>query len=119
MDADIKQTIIVRSDLGMGRGKMAAQASHASVAGYIAVKRRDPETADRWVREGMKKIVLKVGSESELMGAFRKAKETGLPAELIHDAGLTQIESGSATCFSIGPASAEDVDKVVGGLKLL
>ena len=43
----------------------------------------------------------------------------GLVAEVIADAGRTQIASGSHTVLGIGPAPKGVVDRVTGGLKLL
>lgn len=43
----------------------------------------------------------------------------GLVAEVIADAGRTQIAAGSHTVLGIGPAPASVVDKVTGTLKLL
>ena len=113
-----KQAIVIRKDLGMSAGKAAAQVAHASLSAYIDVQRDSRERAERWVDEGMKKIVLKVADEKELFLYFQHAKDIGLPVCIIRDAGLTQIESGSATCFAIGPAPSEDIDRVVGKLKL-
>lgn len=115
-NSDLKQAIVVRTDLGMGKGKMCAQSAHASLSAYLEA---DKSFAEKWVEEGMKKIVLKVKSESELFRYFQQAKDAGLPVSLIHDAGLTQIENGSPTCFGIGPAGAKEIDKIVGKLKLL
>ncbi len=42
-----KQAIIVRSDLEMGRGKIAAQASHASLTSYNLVRKKYPEIAEK------------------------------------------------------------------------
>ena len=39
MEEEVKQTILVRNDLDMGKGKMAAQVAHASIMSYLeAVK---------------------------------------------------------------------------------
>jgi PTH2 family peptidyl-tRNA hydrolase len=43
----------------------------------------------------------------------------GLVAELIRDAGKTQIPSGSVTALGIGPDEEEKIDKLVKDLKLL
>lgn len=114
-----KQAIIVRSDLEMGKGKMAAQASHASLTSYNLVRRKYPEIAEKWEREGQKKIVLKVTSESELMECMRNATDADIPCELIRDAGHTQIDPGTVTCFGAGPWDEKEIDKVFGKLKLL
>lgn len=116
---ELKQAIVVRTDLEMGKGKIAVQASHASVSAYLEVQRLVPNAAEKWVNEGMKKVVLKVAGEKELFLYFQQAKDVGLPVAIIRDAGLTQIESGSPTCFGIGPADAKEIDKIVGKLKLL
>ncbi len=115
----LKQAIVVRTDLEMGKGKIAAQAAHASLSAYLEAERTNPQDAEKWLEEGMKKVVLKVAGEKELFLYFQQAKDMGIPVEIIRDAGLTQIEGGSATCFGIGPAPSEDIDKVVGKLKLL
>ena len=114
-----KQAIVIRSDLKMGKGKLAAQSSHASLASYNLVRRMHPKVADQWEHEGQKKIVLKVGSESELLDHLEMVKEAGIPCELIRDAGHTQIDPNTITCFGAGPWDEKEVDKVLGKLKLL
>lgn len=116
---NFKQAIVVRSDLGMGRGKMAAQASHASVHALLEAMRKAPEDAEMWLATGGTKITLKVNSEKELQEVFEKAKRKKLPCSLIHDAGRTQIPQGSATAVAIGPAKEKEVDEITGKLKLL
>ena len=69
--------------------------------------------------EGQAKIVLKVESEAELDELFRKAKSAGLPASLIQDRGLTQVEPGTVTCLGVGPGPDSAVDGITGKLKLL
>ena len=115
----IKQAIVVRGDLKLGKGKAAAQSCHASLAAYLKVKTKDSRIADDWVSEGMKKIVLKVSSEKELKEYFGKCKESGSPCEIIRDAGHTQIDPGTITCFGAGPGDENEIDKVLGKLKLL
>lgn len=112
----MKQAIVVRFDLKMGRGKIASQSAHASIA---ALRKVSEEDADAWESEGMKKVVLKVSSEKELLKIFEDARKAKLPVAIIKDAGLTQIEPGSPTAVGIGPAEDGDVDKITGKLKLL
>jgi PTH2 family peptidyl-tRNA hydrolase len=114
----MKQAIVFRSDLKIGKGKLAAHAGHAAIAGYVEVSKNYPELAERWVSEGQKKIALKVGSESELMSLFQKAKRK-IPAQVIRDAGLTQVEPGTVICIVIGPWHEDDIDRFTKDLKLL
>jgi PTH2 family peptidyl-tRNA hydrolase len=115
----MKQAIVVRTDLEMGKGKIAGQAAHASVGAYIFAETFDPRGTDKWNREGAKKIVLKVSGEKELFTIFQKAKDEDLPCILIHDAGKTQLEPGTATAVGIGPAEDNKIDKIISALKLL
>ena len=112
----MKQVIVVRTDLKMGKGKIAAQAAHASVAAFLSSKSED---RNMWLEEGMKKAVLKVANERDLMEIFKLAKKERLPTEMITDAGLTQVETGTHTAVGIGPANENKIDKVTGKLKLL
>jgi PTH2 family peptidyl-tRNA hydrolase len=114
-----KQTIVIRADLKMGKGKLAAQASHASLSAYKKVSRTNPEIARAWETEGQMKVVLKVGSEEELLECYNQGKSAGIPCELIRDAGHTQVEPGTITCFAAGPWKESELDAVFGKLKLL
>jgi len=112
----MKQAIVLRKDIKMSVGKQISQACHASIAAFLKSKAKERE---EWINEGMKKIVLKVSSEKELMNLFNIAKNEKLPSELIYDAGLTQIEPGSITALGIGPADDKKIYKVTKKLKLL
>ncbi|HII54089.1 aminoacyl-tRNA hydrolase [Candidatus Micrarchaeota archaeon CG_4_10_14_0_2_um_filter_49_7] len=114
----LKQVIVVRADLQMGKGKIAAQVCHASLESYHKVLDRGMGIAEKWVQEGQAKIVLKVDSERDLYELYEQVKRT-LPCEIIRDAGKTQINPGTATCIGIGPWEEEEIDKFTGKLKLL
>jgi PTH2 family peptidyl-tRNA hydrolase len=114
-----KQAIVVRADLKMGKGKIASQCSHASLASYNLVRKKYPEIAEKWEQEGQKKIVLKVKDLDELMYYFQLAIDKCIPCELIRDAGYTQVEPGTVTCFGAGPWDEKEIDKIFGKLKLL
>jgi peptidyl-tRNA hydrolase, PTH2 family len=114
---ETKLTLIMRADLGMGRGKLAAQAAHAAVAAALAsVGNRDFKA---WLRDGQPKVVLKVGSDEELYAIAEQAHAAGLPVQVIHDAGRTQVAEGTPTCCAIGPAEAGRIDVITGELSLL
>ena len=114
-----KQIIVVRADLQLGKGKIGAQCSHASLAAYEKVRKHHPEITKEWGNHGMMKVVLKVQSEKELFEYFQKAKDADIPCELIRDAGHTQVASGTITCFGVGPWSEEELDTIFEKLKLL
>jgi len=110
-----KQAIVVRTDLKMRRGKIAAQAAHASV---LAMKKISTAGYNAWISSGMKKIVLRVNGKKELLDLYTKAKRT-LPTALVKDAGLTQVKPGEPTCIAIGPANENDLDRLTSKLRLL
>ncbi len=112
----MKQVILVRQDLKLPKGKLAAQAAHASVE---AVLRSASELVKDWRKEGMAKIVLKVKNEKELIKYFQMAKDENLACSLITDAGKTVVAPGTKTCVGIGPADEEEIDRITQDLKLL
>ena len=61
----IKQVIVIRTDLDMGKGKIAAQVGHACVLGAEHVRKSNPEWFSEWWA-GQEKIVLKVANLKEL-----------------------------------------------------
>ncbi len=115
----MKQAIVVRADLKMGKGKVAAQVAHASLSAAEEARLRRSSWYAGWKDGGQAKIVLKVGSEESLRELLQRAKAAGLPAALIEDRGLTQLEPGTVTCLGIGPAPEMEVDAITGKLKLL
>lgn len=115
----IKQVIVVRTDLGMGRGKIAAQVGHACVMGAERVRRSHPEWFEAWWRIGQEKVAVKVSGIGALQEIKRAAIDLGLPWFEVTDAGHTQIAPGTVTCISIGPAPEDLIDGITGKLKLL
>ena len=94
---------------------MAAQASHASVE---AVMKSDEETVEEWRQEGMKKSILKVKDEKELIEFKKKAGAAKLKTALVTDAGRTFFKKPTKTCLGIGPDKEEKIDKITGKLHL-
>ncbi|KAF0852171.1 putative mitochondrial peptidyl-tRNA hydrolase AgPth2_1 [Andalucia godoyi] len=115
---DLKMVLIVRTDLGMQKGKAAAQCCHACLASYEKAKKICPKTLREWYEYGQPKITLKVDSEEALVQVWAEAKAAGLPCYLVCDAGRTQIAAGSKTVVAIGPAPNAEIDKITGSLKL-
>ena len=113
----VKLVVAVRTDLGMGRGKIAAQVAHAAVAATLASLGTTDFAA--WLAEGQPKVVLKVGTAGQLEDVVRQARASGLPVEVISDAGRTQVTPGTQTCCALGPAENQRIDAVTAGLALL
>ena len=120
--SEMKQAIVIRKDLNMGKGKAAAQAAHASCSVVFDILNSGNERwrgwLAAWLEQGQKKVVLRVNSREELEGLYDEAVRSGLPAAIVEDAGLTQLPPGTVTAVAIGPAPAELVDRITGRLKL-
>ncbi|KAK4697516.1 peptidyl-tRNA hydrolase, PTH2 family, partial [Lecanoromycetidae sp. Uapishka_2] len=118
---ECKLVLVVRTDLGMGKGKMAAQCSHATLACYKYFLSHAPASPllRRWESLGQAKVALQIPSEEQMDELQAKAMSMGLCAQVIHDAGRTQIASGSATVLGIGPGPKSVIDGITGHLRLL
>lgn len=57
-------------------------------------------------------------SEDALKEIAKQARAVGLLANIIQDAGHTQVKPGSKTVCAIGPGPAQLIDNVTGHLKL-
>jgi len=115
---ECKMVLVVRNDLKMGKGKAAAQCSHATLAAYKQARRKCPRYLKIWECNGQPKVTLKCDTEDELHALLAKARSMGLVSAVIADAGRTQIAAGSKTVLAVGPAPSESVDEVTGNLKL-
>jgi PTH2 family peptidyl-tRNA hydrolase len=119
MEEELKQVIIMRSDLEMSRGKLVAQGSHASLMSYFEAEKVDKNLVEDWIASGEKKIVLKVPDEDSLKKLYAAFKYKKVPTALVTDAGLTELPPGTKTALGIGPWKSSEIDPFTRGLKLL
>lgn len=123
---DLKQVIVVRKDLNMRKGKIAAQAAHAVLNSFLDNSPRDACTISltamdiEWLKTGAAKICVYVESEHELEEIYHKASRAKLPCSIVTDAGFTEFHGvPTKTVVAVGPARSADIDKITGHLKLL
>lgn len=124
---ECKLVLVVRTDLGMTKGKIAAQCGHATLACYKTLSKAAAKNLNsaearilkRWERNGQAKIAVQIKSQDDMMELMGRARSLGITAEVIADAGRTQIDPGSLTVLGVGPAPKSAVDQITGGLKLL
>jgi len=109
----------VRSDLKMGKGKIAVQCSHAAVSASEEARKSFLEWWRTWLHEGQSKVAVKVSGLAPILELERRSAETGLPFYVVRDMGLTQVEPGTITCIGIGPGPVVKVDLLTGDLPLL
>lgn len=112
----LKQVILIRKDLGMTQGKIAAQACHASLGAYRKSEKTHKKKTDEWLRQGAKKVVLWVEDEEEL-NELENDVPREVPKNRVKDAGLTELEPGTHTALGIGPWEEKEIDKFTGHLK--
>ena len=150
----VKQVIVVRKDLIKGstavrRGKMMAQACHASVGALMQYFEKDHcislpnglmkpgqeqmqflarctpgSPLNLWINGLFTKVVVSVENEKELLEVWSRVKadtpELPLPAALITDSGLTEFHGvPTLTCLGIGPWFSNRIDNITGNLPLL
>lgn len=137
-----KQMIVVRRDLKMRKGKIAAQAGHACVEAVLMALAKEQRLSDvamdprengvllqtdnkpatplsDWFQYGVAKICVYVDSEEALLDIHRQAKEAGILSALIRDAGCTEFHGQPTyTCLAFEPLPAERADAITGGLPL-
>jgi len=128
----IKQVLVVRKDLNMRKGKIAAQAAHASMKVLLdigKVEEKENETTliiplnndtKDWFLGAFTKVCVGVNSEQELVDIYEHAKFAGLNCSIIEDSGLTEFNNvPTLTAVAVGPNWSCDIDEVTGHLPLL
>lgn len=114
----LKQIIVMIKELRLTKGKMAAQACHASLSAYKLAKAKHPHHAKLWEEEGEKKVIVYVDKTKDLFELFHRIPEE-IPKVMITDAGKTHLEPGTVTCLGIGPYYEDELDKYTRNLKLV
>jgi len=113
-----KLVICIRRDLSLSPGKIAVQAAHAAVTCALIEKKKG-RYFEPWYKEGQKKVVVWAENLEHMEHLASKAKALRLTAEIIKDAGLTEVPPGTATCLGIGPGPEDVINKVTGSLPLV
>lgn len=129
LELDVKQVIVVRRDLSMRKGKIAAQVAHAAMKFLIenndsprndVVQTSLSEEEALWLQSGHTKIVVGVDSEQELRDIVLKAKFADIEVHTIIDEGRTEFKGvPTLTCAALGPNLSHVIDKITGHLVLL
>ena len=127
-----KQVIIIRKDLNMRKGKMCAQAAHASMKVIldrliicndykrILEFQRNPPYLKYWIDGLFTKIVVGCDSLEEMLELQQKAKESFIINAIIQDSGKTEFHGKPTyTALAIGPDDPKRIDEITGHLKLL
>lgn len=110
---------IVRADLEMPTGKLAAQAGHAYTDALLDCFDKHPELVERYRcgDNAGSKATLKAKNEAALIRAFEECKSIGVPCALIVDENhiLLPHFDGSpiVTALGIGPISRADAKPIV------
>lgn len=112
----MKQVMVVRTDLKMRKGKIAAQCCHGAIGAY---KKSPQDKIRKWESGAYAKVVLKVQTLEELTDLKKRADEKGIVNYLVVDAGRTQVPTSSVTVLALGPDDDEILDELTGDLKLL
>jgi PTH2 family peptidyl-tRNA hydrolase len=119
----VKQVIVVRADLKMKVGKVAAQSCHASISFLTRKLQHGQKMTNvelQWINDSFTKVCLKVDSEQELIDIHTVALGKGIESHLITDAGHTVFNGvPTKTCLALGPDYSSKIDAITGHLKLL
>merc|ERR1719187_851333 len=114
-----KLVLVVREDLKLGKGKLAAQCCHATIMAYKKASVKQPGILSAWELIGQPKVVVKARDLEHLHELEKTGTSLGLVTAMVRDAGRTQVPSGTPTVVAIGPGRVDIVDKVTGELKLI
>lgn len=95
-----KLVLCVRTDLKMQKGKIAAQAGHATIGAYKAARRCQPESVRMWEAQAQPKIAVQISSRQQALSLQNDAKRLKLSTYIVYDAGRTQVAAVSAASLS-------------------
>ena len=127
--SEVKQVIVVRKDLNMRKGKLAAQVAHAAMK--FLTDNNESERGDEmiihlsqdeatWLSGSFTKIVVSVDSEDALRDLIMRAKLSDIDVYPIIDAGKTEFNGvPTLTCAAFGPCRSDELNKITGGLPLI
>jgi peptidyl-tRNA hydrolase, PTH2 family len=120
----IVMVFLVRNDIKMGKGKIAVHVGHATQYIIEECIQRKHVAYTTWKRfHNSQKMVLKVNSGKDLDELHSKlvdlAHKLHFPVKIVKDDQATQRSDNMTIVVGFGPIRRNEVDYVIGGLKLL
>ena len=112
----LKVVVVVRVDLGMSIGKTAAQVGHGI---HVLCREAPSDRLDQWESSDSPIIVVQVSSLTDLNDLATRCAIAHIPCYPIQDAGRTEVEPGTTTVASVGPATTAELHLLTGSLRLL
>ena len=108
--------LVVRKDLKMQTGKIAAQCGHAI---EHLVLHTPKQVMHEYRNHGQSKVALQVQTLEDLQFIESECIQGRIQTYIVEDQGRTQVPAGSQTVLGIGPVRKENVPNAVAALKLL
>lgn len=114
---------LVRTDLGMDKGKIASQAGHAFLGAFVNCK--DSFAIQEYHKDFPKspgtKVCLQVPDIAQLYRIENEARAAGLSTYVVVDSGCANFFGGkpTVTALGIGPATREQIQHITQFCKLL
>lgn len=107
---------VIRKDLDMPPGKLASQAGHAFTDSLTLALDTDPDRFHSYRQNGGgSKVVLKAKSDTQLINAYNKIKETDIPCVMIVDQVHVMPPHFDGqpiiTALGIGPCTREEINE--------
>lgn len=116
----MKVVLLIRTDLRMTTGKIAAQCGHAVLGLYETQDQKHRVLLKKWRNAGTSTMIaLRVDNEKELIQYQQEAISKSLNHYLHIDGGATQVPENTPTVLAIGPALPQNIDSLTRSLKLL
>ena len=109
--------LIVRTDLKMSKGKIAAQCGHA--VQWLTINNIHKDSFKKRFTYINPKICLKIPSEDTMDVISNYCSKNNIDYYIVIDAGRTQVPPLSKTVLGVGPIKKSEVPTLIKDLKLL
>lgn len=117
MNDEYVMYLIVRTDLKMSKGKIAAQCGHA--VQWLVINGLQNKSFKEYLKGCYAKICLKIPSETEMDKISGYCYHKRINHYQVIDAGRTQVPVNSKTVLGVGPLRRSQVPDLIRDLKLL
>ena len=119
MTNDVKQVIVVRNDINMKRGELAAQVAAASLK--FLIENNESNRGDQvfvtlsnneasWLSGSFSQVVVGVDSEEQLQDIIMRAEIMGIEAH-------PSVKGDTLMCVALGPDDSKVLERIVHRLK--